>query len=274
MSTNPILLITRRNKKSHGPQWAPLKIYFQLFLIFNFTFLLSHCGVDVEDSTPPSPPVWIQKSLPEEWPERGIDANETGGIFMEWEPNLGEDIIAYNIYRATWYDVNDSLGDYQLLKKQEMTSTAELFYVDEVAMNRTKYWYKIESQDVADNRSVFSDSVSYTLLPQINFSTMMPNSLTDTLDDLRQLSWSYAYLVEMENYCLSILTEKNDFVTRVTLPPGNYIERRESWRIPPEIELESEQVYMWRIDTGARYSDGHENAGSESKWATFVYVGE
>jgi hypothetical protein len=33
--------------------------------------VLIGCGFDVEDPTPPSPPMWVEKSLLEEWPERG-----------------------------------------------------------------------------------------------------------------------------------------------------------------------------------------------------------
>jgi hypothetical protein len=102
---------------------------------------------------------------------------------------------------------------------------------------------------------------------------MRPNSLADTVDNVVYLFWNYGYSVEMENYYISILTEGNEFVVRETFSPRNYIGDREFWQMQPEIELESGQVYKWRIDTGARYAYEYETLGSESQWATFVYIG-
>jgi hypothetical protein len=273
MTTGPILPSVKSYLKSTETKWARMRSWLLALLTFNLSLIIiQSCGLDIEDPFPPSPPVWVQKSLPEEWPERGIDAHESGGIFLEWEPSLGEDIVAYNIYRAAWHDVNDSLGDYQLIRRLEVVSTPDVYFVDEAAQINTKYWYKIESHDDSDNRSVSSDSVSYMLLPQIDVSTMSPNSLAVTMNEAGHLSWSYGFSLIMENYYLSILNEENKLVTRVTLSPGDYIYGNESWKIPTEIGLESGQVYKWRIDTGARYVDDHETAGSESQWASFVMV--
>jgi hypothetical protein len=241
-----------------------------LAFIFNF----QSCGFDIEDPTPPSSPVWVEKSLPEEWPERGIDAHESGGIYLEWEPSLGEDIVAYNIYRASWCDVNDSLGDYDLIVSLELNSIPKLEYIDREANAWTKYYYKLKSQDGADNLSDDSDSLAYSLLPALPASSMSPNGTSETLEFERLLSWRYNYRIAMENYCLTILSEENEFVTRVLLSPGNYVGWDESWQIPAVILLESGQVYFWRIDTGAGYVDDLETAGSESQWASFVYRGE
>ena len=79
---------------------------------------IQSCGIDVEDPKLPKSPTWVHKSFPEEWPERGIDAHETNGIYLEWEPNGGTDISAYHIYRATYYEYNDSLGHYEFLARQ------------------------------------------------------------------------------------------------------------------------------------------------------------
>ena len=115
--------------RSSDSTWARLRYWLFPLLTFNFAFLISACGLDVEDPTPPSPPVWVQKSLPEEWPEQGIDAHESDGIYLEWEPNPDEDITAYRIHRATLYAINDSLGDYGLLTTLELESTPRLEYI-------------------------------------------------------------------------------------------------------------------------------------------------
>ncbi len=275
MSPVPIAPTAKNHPTTTADKWARMRYLLLMLFTFHFSLLIfNSCGLDIEDPTPPSAPVWVQKSLPGIWPERGIDAHESGGIYLEWEANPDEDIVAYNIYRATYFNVNDSMGSYELIARLETSPSAELCYLDEELQIRTKYSYKIKSQDEGDNFSDYSDSLSYTLLPQINFSRMSPNGLLDTLDVARHLSWHYGYNIEMENYYISILAGENKIVARESLLPGNYIDGHETWQIPTEIPLISDQLYWWRIDTGARYMEGSETAGSESQWAAFVYGGE
>ena len=117
--------------------WAPWKIGIQLLLTFIFALVTNQCGLDIEDPTPPSPPVWVQKSLPNEWPERGIDAHESGGIFLEWEPSLQEDIVAYSVYRSIQFEELDSLGDDELIARLEVDSNMKHEYVDQQANIRS-----------------------------------------------------------------------------------------------------------------------------------------
>jgi hypothetical protein len=275
MSSEPILPSIKSYPKSSDTKWARMKPLFILLFILHFSLLIiQSCGLDIEDPTPPSPPQWMQKSLPEEWPERGIDAHESGGIYLEWESSPDEDIIAYNIYRAAWYDVKDSLGEYDLLTTLELESAQQLEYMDWHVDQRTRYYFKLKSLDGAANLSGYSDSLVYSILPAVPSGSMSPNGRRDTLGSERLLSWTYNYGIEMEDYFLTLLTDDDDIVTRVRVFPGNYVSGIESWQIPNEISLESDQVYKWRVDTGARYVDGYETAGSESHWAAFVYGGE
>jgi hypothetical protein len=265
-----------KNSTSTNSWWTRIRYSIPLLLIFQFSiFNILSCGIDIEDSTPPSPPKWIKKSLPEDWPERGIDAHESGGIYLEWEPSpQNEDIIAYNIYRATWYDVNDSLGEYDLLARLGTESIPELEYVDRAVNSRIKYFYALKSEDISDNLSEFSDSLYYSLLHPINSESMVPNGKTIALAQDRSLTWSYNGRIEMEDYCLTIITAENELNTRVLLQPGNYIGGSESWQILADIVLEPGNVYQWRVDLGAQYVDFLETAGSESAWATFLYEGD
>lgn len=242
-------------------------------LLTSSLLIFNSCGLDVEDPTPPSPPVWVQKSLPEEWPERGIDAHESGGIFLEWEPNPDEDILAYNIYRATWYELNDSLGIYNLLTRLETKSIAGMKYIDTKANTRTTYYYKIKAEESSENLSDYSDSLFFTTLPQISPGLMTPNGQTNSLDQDRNLSWHCYLTVEVEDYCLTIMNKSNRLVLRVNIPPNNYAGGNEFWIIPNDIVLETGEVYQWRVDTGAMYFDGRETVGSESVWAMFLYTG-
>ncbi len=243
---------------------------FRLLLTFNLSLLtIQSCGLDVEDPTPPSPPIWIQKSLPEEWPERGIDAHESGGIYLEWEPNPSEEILAFHIYRAQWFEDIDSLGDYIMVAQIQNESTFEFKYVD-LQVGSDQYFYKLKSKANSGNFSEFSDSLTYTLLRSIDSETMIPNGQTAPLPEDRTLRWQYDH-VEMEAYCITILSGENEFVHRAVILPQNYIGHYESWQIPLSIELESNMVYNWRIDMMARFVDDLETLGSESSWAKFVY---
>jgi hypothetical protein len=246
---------------------------FRLLFIFSFLFLLLTCGFDVENPNPPSPPIWIQKSLPEEWPERGIDAHESGGIFLEWEPSQREDIIAYNIYRATWYEVNDSIGPYELLVSMDVESALSLNFIDREVQPRTLYYYKLRAKDDANYLSAFSDSLFYSLFPPLLQEWMIPNGRTVPLSIQRTLIWEFGLFIELEGFCVTILTDAEELVMRSIILPGNYTNGRESWSIPNDIELTAGNVYHWRVDTSAKFLGDRETAGSESPWATFLYVG-
>jgi hypothetical protein len=242
------------------------------FLIFNFSILILQCGLDIEDPTPPSAPVWVQKSLPEEWPERGIDAYEGGGIFLEWEPVADENILAYLIYRAELFDYNDSMGDYRTVIIIENQPNTDLGYIDTEVQRGVKYFYKLKSEDNSENKSDYSDSIAYSLLHEPNPGELSPNGFQVRLNDERQLRWRYYFWGEAENYCLTILTANNDLVSREILMPQNYLGSPQTWDIPDAIVLISGHIYKWRIDASAKFIGELETEGSESPWATFVYL--
>jgi hypothetical protein len=259
--------------KDPRPRWSPSTFRLStLGLLLTFSLLTIQCGLDIEDPTPPSAPIWVQKSLPEEWPERGIDAHESGGIYLEWEQNFQESIVAYLIYRAEYFDYNDSLSDFELLILLNMTSQFETMYIDKNVVVRKQYAYKVESEDVSDNKSAFSDAMYYSLLPQIQSEMMIPNSLSDTLKSGKTLIWRYYYLNEMEDYHLTLLDSKGELLLRAIIQPTNYFNGEESWQLPDSIDLETNVAYKWRIDASASYENGLESAGSESSWAHFVYI--
>jgi hypothetical protein len=260
----------------------PLSIYysstfrhwsFGLFLIFHFSFFIFNCGLNIEDATPPSPPQWVQKSLPEEWPERGIDAHESGGIYLEWEHSLQEDIALYSIYRSIWFDELDSLGGDELVARLNVDLNFQSEYVDRQADIRMQYMYKINCSDVSNNVSEFSDPQFYSLLPQLGVGSMHPNGPFAQLSN-RTLSWAYYHGFEMEDYNLTILKSDDSFLMRVIIVPGNYIGDRESWQIPEYVDLDSAGIYKWRLDMSAKYVDGFESAGSETPWARFLYLSD
>ena len=260
---------------SHRPICVRMKLVFQYFLAFHFSFFIfQSCGLDVEDPVPPSPPRWVQKSLPEEWPERGIDAHESGGIYLEWEPNLEEEIVAYNIYRATWNEILNDYSNFKLLTRISLESAKSLEYIDTDTQAYILYSYIINSENDAQNMSEYSDSINYSLLPQISDWPMTPNNVLQALNTSRTLTWTFFYGIEMQDYCLTILDDRNNLISSVVFMPGNYEGGYEHWQIPLNIELDYGTVYYWRIDSGANYLDGRETTGSESAWASFIYMGE
>jgi len=250
-----------------------MKSWFLPLLTFHFSLLIFNCGLDVEDPTPPSPPVWVQKSLPEEWPERGIDAYESGGIFLEWEPSPEDVITAYKIYSTEYFEASDSLGTMALLIILDQTSGVNLKYVDFGARWGHTTYYSIVAIDGAENHSSPSDSIYFSLHRSIRNAMMIPNGQSELLSAARILEWGNFYQDEIEDYCITILTAEGELLIRQIIQPQNYVGGSEIWHIPNEIPLEANHKYNWRIDTGARYIDGLETAASESPWATFLYLG-
>jgi hypothetical protein len=255
--------------------WILRISWLKLLLIFQFSFLFFQCGLDVEDPTPPSPPVWVQKSLPEEWPERGIDACEGGGIQLEWESlSPLEGITNVQIFRAEYFGMSDSLGEFELLAEINTESMDVVEYQDYSARVRVRYFYKLRVIDLSNNSSLFSDSLTFMLLPPVALHAMSPNGVSSVIDADRRLVWYYNLAIEMEEYCLTIIDEQERFIYRKLFQPSSYDGGAEELALPSELILLSGNIYNWRIDVGANYTDCHETTGSESQWATFVYAGE
>ena len=274
MSPKPIAPIIKNHSTTKGTKWARMRFWLLTLLTFNFSLFISNCGLDIEDSTPPSAPVWVQKSLPEEWPERGIDAHESGGIFLEWEPNpIEEYVTSYQLHRTEYFEFEDSLGDFELLSTLMLESSSASEYIDRSATVNTRYHYVLIAEDGSENQSTPSDTMSYIRLNAIHSASMFPNDLSVALATDRNLHWSYSYTVAMENYTMTILNADNGLILRRELAPGNYIDREEYFTVSDTIHLENGVIYKWRVDMGGRYVDGCETAGSESPWVTFLYNG-
>ncbi len=242
-----------------------------LLLTINFALLISSCGLDIEDSTSPSTPQWVEKSMPEEWPERGIDAHESGGIFLEWDDIHDENINSYSIHRAQYYKDNDSLGNYSVLTQLLAGNPQGDYYVDRDVDLDVQYFYKVQSEDNTGKQSKFSDSIFYTLLPTYLYD-LRPSGYFDTLNQARELYWTSGFHIDVEDYTITILNENYEPVYRELFSPSSYTDREQSRQIPENISLIDKKIYKWRIDTGADYIDGIETAGSESPWSTFLYI--
>jgi len=103
---------------------------------------------------------------------------------------------------------------------------------------------------------------------------MVPNGLDETLGPNRELHWQYNYSEVMENYTITILNAEDNLVFRSEYIPTTYIYGgTEYFIIPDSINMIDEEIYKWRIDTQANYVSSIETAGSESSWASFLYLG-
>ena len=107
---------------------------------------------------------------------------------------------------------------------------------------------------------------------QSDTDSMTPNGQSVTLGEDRILKWYPRYSIEMERYVITLLNDENILESRVELVPSTYIPDYESWQIPSQLALDSGKVYKWRIETAGEFFEGYETAGSESPWATFLYI--
>lgn len=254
-------------------RWVRNHFSIPFIFIFHFSFFIfQSCGLDVEDPTPPSPPIWAEKSLLEEWPERGIDA-QVDGIMLEWEnrPN-NEDVAEYHIFKAMENNSSETLSDFSMYMKVIPTNDSLQHAVDVETISNVTYHYAIRSNNESGNISSFSDTIYYTRMPSVKFASMAPNGTHSYLPSNRQLKWKYDDFLVMEDYCLTILTNDGILVSRNVFTPTGYLGSFESWTVPDSIILESGKIYKWRVELGAQYNEGVETAGSESQWASFQYV--
>lgn len=270
MPTEMIILTIRSSLYSNSQGRVGTTHRFITITIHVITLLSFQCGLDVEDPTPPNTPVWVPKSQPNEWPERGIDAHESGGIYLEWELNPSDDLSAMLLYRADYDETIGSLGEYELISKIETHETSNNEYIDQYVIPGKRYYYKLKSVDQSDNVSQFSDSLAYCLLYPQDVNYMRPNGLTDTIVN-NTFHWTYNYNIEMEDYYLTVISYSSELVLRETIQPTNYIGGSEAWTLPVDYTLNDAMVYKWRIDMGASYVSGVETKGSESPWVYFVY---
>jgi len=140
----------RNSQLGTAPLWACNNQYLAFFLL-PFSFFIISCGFDVEDPKPPAAPVWVEKSLPEEWPEGGINAHESGRLFLEWEPNLQDNIESYSLLRTQYYVTEDSLGAFEQIHRLDLNGAMDLSYLGPEVQTRILYFYNLQPEAVSGN---------------------------------------------------------------------------------------------------------------------------
>ena len=236
----------------------------------------------MEDAFPPDFPVWVEKSEATTWPEKDIDATETGDILLQWILSDEDDIAKYLIFRGVLNDSSLEI-DFEKIDIIDLNNPFESpdQYLDESAVVNQRYYYYLLAEDSGENLSDPSDTLDYMLLPSVYPSVMIPSSLNDIVSATPDLTWSYNYGTAMEDYVITLLDyDSKEFIVRDWFQPGNYVGSGEDWTFTPYwrvvngdstwMELLSMHRYQWRIDQHADYEGNIEKTGSESAWAYFT----
>lgn len=180
------------------------------YLILPLFLLLFACPNPVEDPNPPSKPIWVEKSLPDDPIELGIDADHTSGnrIVLMWHPNTDDDLSAYHIYRGevVMNSNNISTTVYEKIASIDPSQQfgVDTIYYDDNLTTYKNYYYYIEAEDLAENRSIPSDSITYKLLnaPTPVFPVNSTTNLFPTfrwLDNAAMFQYSNEYVIRVES---------------------------------------------------------------------------
>jgi len=191
---------------------------------------------------------------------------------LEWELNPDiENIAKYMIFRAQYYDLLDSLGDFRYLTSIPSSSILKPEHIDATVLPGSIFYYRLRAIDASDNQSSYSDSVAYSNFLPVREETMQPNGPNELLGEDRRLSWAYDYHMHLERYCITILDIENNLIFRDISNPSSYVGGAQTWSIPDQVVFNSDEQYKWRVDLEANITNGYEAAGAESPWATFKY---
>jgi hypothetical protein len=251
-----------------------------LLLMFVLMTLFFSWGCeDIENPTMPGRPVMVPKSLPWEYKEKGIDADDkVTGIFVEWYRNPEPEMEGYIVYRAA--DTSES-RELTFVRADTVfayplnPTLSDTEYVDTDVTFGTMYYYYIRALDISENKSIPSDTVRYTLTPRPG--ECLPD-MSEQAQVKPEFSWKYSndfqyginyYYIRVEN-----LTTRESVwfygVPRLDYTGQGQIVKYDIDGNATEPALSSAYTYRWKVDAiGRQDSEGYEIEGSESRWITF-----
>lgn len=234
---------------------------------------------DVEDPNPPDRPWLVPKSLPWEYEEQGIDADDkVAGIRLEWYRNPDPELEGYIVCRALDTSETDELKFYAVdtVFAYSLNPTlSDTEYVDTDITFGTQYYYFIRALDISENKSAPSDTVCYILAPSPG--DCRPN-LAEKASVKPEFSWKFSndfqysinyYYIRLEN----ITTRQ--IVWFYGVPRFDYTGQGQSVNYnadnkAAEPALSPDYTYRWKVDAVGRQDPaGFEIEGSESPWITF-----
>jgi hypothetical protein len=176
------------------------KIIFITILFYSYG-----CDVPTDELDAPAKPIWIEKSESDNKIELGIDSDNTttSGIVLMWHANSENDLAGYNIYRGQESNGTtiqfENLAEINIFQKFEY----DTLYFDITASNNVTYFFYIEAEDLAGNKSRPSDTISYTLhLPPTALSPV--NTIADSfpifrwIDNIENFQYTSEFVIRVE----------------------------------------------------------------------------
>ena len=177
-------------------------------------FLFFACSSPIEDPDPPTQPVWVNKSSPDAIIEYGIDSDNSFGerIVLMWHQNFDKDLSSYNIFRGELFTNSNNISSiiYEKITTIDPTQNFGLdtLYYDENINKYTTYYYYLIVEDLANNKSVPSDTISYKLIRSPT-AIAPSNTITNTkptftwIDNADMFEYSNEYIIRLETSGLS-----------------------------------------------------------------------
>lgn len=231
--------------------------------------LLAGCSKGLDgDTTPPEAPVLLRSPPDTSARERGIDAVPEGDwIRIEWVLGREEDLAGYEIYRRDEDQMVDSLIVSLPIEDVTPVSADTVFWRDKTVNFYIRYIYRMKAFDRSGNRSSYSDTVDYKLLPKVD-----PEKPSGEIEERKPefqfqwgegASWISAYVIKLidseGNYVW--ISDKRDDV-RGYGEPATITYNVDRKAISDSL---ASGTYWWRVDV----IGSEPRCGSESEWMEF-----
>lgn len=264
----------------------------KLWIKASFALIIGLIFMSCVDNPNISVPEFIEKSMPYELEETGIDAHYENAIYLEWEEPAtreAEGILGYYLYRGTFQDGEYSFDKVANVVRESIGNiNPSDSYVDYTVNLDTTYYYYLRSYNDFGVSRETSDTAYFQLVYKANLYSPL-GDVTDNktrfyfsygsthIDDISYLymrlfyndngAFRIKYFTKSERYDLSngrfyvYLDNSNSHVHVLTdnLSIGDDGKRY----------LEKGQ-YKWRVDAVSTEPDGvAETQGSESNWGYF-----
>ena len=232
-----------------------------------FIFLIS-CSEEIK--RPPSP-IWVEKSLPADLEETGIDAHNVNLIYPDnnsiklmWHYNPEEDIWKYHVYRTNQMDEENKPIDFSNI----LTTENDTSFYDEEVNYYVKYYYYLKAENFDGNKSDASDTISYELLKK-------PQAISNS-DSVQSEQLQFQWIDESggsfvpSGYVIRINNKFSESIWTCQIQPPGYFNPRTFNYSSGGIDCLEYNGISGYLDPGKYYwkvkSLLHDQASAESNW--------
>ena len=232
-----------------------------------FIFLIS-CSEEIK--RPPSP-IWVEKSLPADLEETGIDAHNVNLIYPDnnsiklmWHYNPEEDIWKYHVYRTNQMDEENKPIDFSNI----LTTENDTSFYDEEVNYYVKYYYYLKAENFDGNKSDASDTISYELL-------IKPQAISNS-DSVQSEQLQFQWIDESggsfvpSGYVIRINNKFSESIWTCQIQPPGYFNPRTFNYSSGGIDCLEYNGISGYLDPGKYYwkvkSLLHDQASAESNW--------